>query len=164
MSVFARAASMPTRLPTTSAVGSGVPATGGAGFSRPKPNSPRFFFSVGAPGGGLHSSTGGVPGSGMLRAEMRGSARAELPHGSADVAPAAGADHALDAVGACAPHASWSPLSGLAAGGDHGAFCAGAVGGAAPQGSLEVEGAGSAAGALQRSAVGAGCGGGAPPS
>jgi len=46
---------MPTRLPTTSAVGSGIPATGGgAGLSRPKPNSPRFFFSAGAPGGVDH--------------------------------------------------------------------------------------------------------------
>src|ERR1700687_916019 len=126
MSVFARAASMPTRLPTTPAVGSGIPAAGGgAGFSRPKPNSPRFFFSARAPAGGPHSPTGGVAGSGMRTAYSRGSGRVELPHGSADLAPAAGADHVLGDVldddGAGAPQESWSPVFGAAAGGGHGA-------------------------------------------
>src|SRR5437867_13045946 len=118
MSVFASAASMPTRLPTTPAVGSGIPATGGgAGFSRPKPNRPRFFFSGAADGGGLHSSTGGVAGSGMRSAPARGSAVAGLPHGSADVALGDGAVQVFCA-GAGALHASFAG-EGASAGGAH---------------------------------------------
>src|SRR5438094_3166451 len=109
MSVFASAASMPTRLPTTPAVGSGMPATGGgAGLSRPKPKRPRFFFSGCADGGGLHSSTGGVAGAGIRNGAERASALGGLPQGSADVAALGdGAVHVFCA-GAGAPHASFA--------------------------------------------------------
>src|SRR5256885_7839177 len=97
MRAFARAATIPTRLPRMPAVGRGWPATGGgAGFSRPKPNSPRFFFSGGADGGGLHSSTGGALTSGTRKPAAP--APAGLPHGSAELLPVdAGADHVLGA-------------------------------------------------------------------
>src|SRR6266850_2761196 len=164
MSEFARAATMPTRLLCAPAVGSGMPATGGgAGLSRPKPNSPFFFFSGAAAGGGLHSSTGGVPGSGMLIAAVRGSAPAGLPHGSVALVPPAGADQ-VRCEGAGATHASFS---GAGVGADDCAGTgaahepwAGADGGGDPQGSSDVAGAGAAlGGALQRSAETVGSGG-----
>ncbi|HJW49576.1 MAG TPA: hypothetical protein VJ726_09180, partial [Candidatus Limnocylindria bacterium] len=102
---------MPTRLPVTPAVGSGLPATGGgAGFSRPKPKSPRFFFSGGAAGGGLHSSTAGWLGSVARKEAERESGLAGVPHGSAAVDDvAAGAVQVLGAGGAAgAIHASFS--------------------------------------------------------
>src|SRR5437899_2872663 len=156
MSVFASAASMPTRLPTTPAVGRGMPAIGGgAGLSRPKPKRPRFFFSGWAVGGGLHSSTGGVPASGMRNAAVRGSALGGLPHGSADVAaPGDGAVHVFCA-GAGAAHASFVG-DGASAGGAHESRTGADVGGV-PQGSSAAAGvAGCAGGALQRSDAGAG--------
>src|SRR5437867_1578818 len=109
MSVFASAASMPTRLPTTPAVGSGIPATGGgAGFSRPKPNKPRFFFSGAADGG--------------------------VPHGSSDAAGVAGAGGAVQrsavgAGGAFVPHWSGAAVGAHELpGGSAAAGCSGSVG------------------------------------
>src|SRR5881409_1501238 len=156
MSVFASAASMPTRLPTTPAVGSGIPATGGgACFSRPKPNRPRFFFSGAADGGGLHSSTGGVAGSGMRSAPARGSALAGLPHGSADVAFGDGAVQVcVFCAGAGALHASFAG-GDASAGGAHESRT-GADDGGLPHGSSDAAGVAGAGGAVQRSAVGAG--------
>src|SRR5438093_13205005 len=157
MSVFASAASMPTRLPTTPAVGSGIPATGGgAGFSRPKPNRPRFFFSGAADGGGLHSSTGGVAGSGIRSARARGSALAGLPHGSADVALGDGAVQVfcVFCAGAGALHASFAG-GGASAGGAQESRT-GADDGGVPHGSSDAAGVAGAGGAVQRSAVGAG--------
>src|SRR5687767_632111 len=163
MSAFARAATMPTRLPVTPAVRSGMPTTGGgAGFSRPKPKSPRFFFSGGAAGGGLHSSTGGVLGSGVRKEAPRESGLAGVPHGSAAVGDvAAGAVQVLGAGGAAgAIQASFSGAGVSEGGGDH-ARGDGVDAGGDPQGSSDVSGAaGSAAGGLvQRSADGMGSGG-----
>src|SRR2546428_2147310 len=156
MSVFASAASMPTRLPTAPAVGRGMPATGGgAGLSRPKPKRPRFFFSGCADGGGLHSSTGGVPSWGMRKGAVCGSTLGGLPHGSADVAALGdGAVHVFCA-GAGAAHASFAG-DGAWAGGAHESRTGADVGGV-PQGSSDAAGVtGCAGGAVQRSDAGAG--------
>src|SRR5688572_20859021 len=164
MSAFARAATMPTRLPVTPAVRSGMPTTGGAaGFSRPKPKSPRFFFSGGAAGGGLHSSTGGVLGSETRNDAERESGLAGLPHGSAEVDDvAAGAVQVLGAGGAAGAIQASFPGAGAGSdgGGDH-ARCVGVEAGGVPQGSSDVSAAaGSGAGGLvQRSADGMGSGG-----
>src|SRR6266571_4791955 len=155
MSAFESAASIPTRLPRTPAVGNGLPATGGgAGFSRPNPNRPRFFLSGCADGGGLHSSTAGVPGSGTRNAGARGSALAGLPQGSADVALGDGAVQVFCA-GSGAPHASLAG-GGASAGGAHESRT-GADDVGVPHGSSDGAGvAGCAGGAVQRSAAGAG--------
>src|SRR5688500_7650622 len=161
MSAFARAAIMPTRLPTTPEVGSGLPATGGgAGFSRPKPKSPRFFFSGGATGGALHSSTGGALASGTRKGAARESALPGVPHGSAVVDVGAGADQVLGAGGAAgAVQASFSG-AGSDGGGDQ-ARCVGVDAGGVPHGSSDVAGAvgSGAVGLVQRSADGVGSGG-----
>src|SRR6266511_2665500 len=79
MSALASAATKPTRLPTTPAVGRGVPATGG------------------------------IAGSGGRSGGMRETAPAGLPHGStAVVSSTAGADHVLFAGAVGATHASFS--------------------------------------------------------
>src|SRR6185503_5142854 len=159
MSAFASAATMPARLPMTPAVGSGVPATGaGAVFSRPKPKSPRFFFSGGAAAGAFHSSTGGAGVSGGLSGGMREAAPAGEPHGSAEVVSCdAGADQELFAGGGVgATHVSGSG-AGADGGGDHDEG-AGLSEGGAPHGSSADEGAAGsgAAGLAQRSDPGAG--------
>src|SRR5688500_18359385 len=161
MSAFAIAAIMPMRLPTTPVVGSGVPVTGGgAGFSRPKPKSPRFFFSGGAAGGALHSSTGGALASGTRKEAERESALAGVPQGSAVVDVGAGADLVLGAGGAAG--AVQSSFSGAAsdAGGDQ-ARCVGVDVGGVPQGSSDVSGVvgSGGAGLVQRSTDGMGSGG-----
>jgi len=157
---------MPTRLPTTPAVGSGWPATGGgAGLSRPKPKSPRFFFSVGADGGGLHSSTGGALTSGTRNDPERAAPLGGLPHGSSAVVLAgARGDHVLGAGGATgggATHVVSFSGAGEDGGGVHDDAGVGDDAGGEPQGSSEVAGVvGSAlGGALQRSAVTVGSGG-----
>src|SRR5687768_7837131 len=146
---------MPIGPPTVPAVGSGVPVTGGgAGLSRPKPKSPRFFFSGGAAGGGLHSSTGGLLGSGTRKEAPRESDLPGVPHGSAEVESAAGAGAVQVLSGAGAAGGTQSSFSG--AGVDAGGVqvrCVGADAGGVPQGSSDVSGAaGSGAGGLlQRS-------------